>query len=103
MLIDTIRNGLAVLSIVPDVRPIHDSCTKDWLVRFRHVMRDSNNATDRLATTELRSLNKVIIYQNLPQNVIFLFEEDDRISLLNDINSIYTLLIIRHVYLFQKI
>lgn len=81
MLIDTIWNGFVTLSNIPKVRAIHEWCTKDWKVKFRHVLRDSNKVADGLAMMEMERLNQVSIYQDPPQNVICLLEEDNHISL----------------------
>ncbi|MBA0721754.1 hypothetical protein Golax_009260 [Gossypium laxum] len=34
MLIETIRNGLATISSVAEVRQTHDWCSKNWEVKF---------------------------------------------------------------------
>ncbi|MBA0676774.1 hypothetical protein Goari_018232, partial [Gossypium aridum] len=42
LLIDTIRNGFASISNIREVQLIHEWCHKDWKIKFRHILRESN-------------------------------------------------------------
>ncbi|KAK5845809.1 hypothetical protein PVK06_002038 [Gossypium arboreum] len=58
LLIDTIRNGFASISNIREVRLIHEWCHKDWKIKFRHILRESNKVADYLAKAAIRGLNQ---------------------------------------------
>ncbi|MBA0635277.1 hypothetical protein Godav_022187 [Gossypium davidsonii] len=76
MLNDTIRNGFASISYITEVRLIHEWYTKDWKVKFRHVLRESNKVVDVVG-----KLNQLIILTNPSRYVRRLLEEDVHSSL----------------------
>ncbi|MFQ6622279.1 hypothetical protein Gotur_002322 [Gossypium turneri] len=55
LLIDTIHNGFASISNIREVRLIHEWCHKDWKIKFRHVLRESNKVADCLAKAKIGS------------------------------------------------
>ncbi|MBA0549022.1 hypothetical protein Golob_020083 [Gossypium lobatum] len=81
MLIDTICNGFASISNIAEVQLIHEWCNKNWKVKFRHVLRESNKVVDCLAKAAIGKLNQVVLFPILPQYVIRLLEEDTHDSL----------------------
>ncbi|KAK5786085.1 hypothetical protein PVK06_040712 [Gossypium arboreum] len=57
LLIDTICNGFASISNIEEVWSIHEWCNKEWQIKFRHVLRESNKIVDCLAKAIFGSLN----------------------------------------------
>lgn len=46
LLIDTLWNGLAVVNKVIEVLMIHAWCSKEWRVKFLHILKDNNKVAD---------------------------------------------------------
>ncbi|MBA0786559.1 hypothetical protein Gotri_026389 [Gossypium trilobum] len=55
LLIDTIRNGFASISNIREVQLIHEWCHKDWKIKFRHILHESNKVADCLAKAKIGS------------------------------------------------
>ncbi|MFQ6625015.1 hypothetical protein Gotur_003807 [Gossypium turneri] len=77
MLIETIRNGLAI---------IHDWCSKNWEVKFRHIQRNVNKVVDCIAKTDGGVIEQLIILEDPPHYVRCWLEEDIRQSSVADDN-----------------
>ncbi|MBA0743005.1 hypothetical protein Gogos_005729 [Gossypium gossypioides] len=69
MLIEIIHNGLATLSSVAEVRQIHDWCSKNWEVKFRHIQWNSNKVANCIAKADGGVIEKLVILDDPPQYV----------------------------------
>lgn len=69
MLIETIRNGLATISNIAEVRQIHDWCSKHWEVKFKHIQRNANKVADCIAKMDGEMLEQLVILEDPSQNV----------------------------------
>lgn len=54
---------------------IHERCVKDWNFKFRHILRESNTVK-----TAVGNLKQVVIFEELPQHVLRMLEEDVSVS-----------------------
>lgn len=76
LLIDTICNRFASISNVSEVRLIQEWCHKDWKLKFRHILRDSNKVANCLAMAVTRGLNHLTLFEDPPSYITCLLEDD---------------------------
>ncbi|MBA0807688.1 hypothetical protein Gohar_023478, partial [Gossypium harknessii] len=69
VLIDTIINGFAANSNTVEVRLIHEGCNRNWQVKLRHVLRESNKVVDCLTKTARGGMNQLVVLVDLPSHV----------------------------------
>ncbi|MBA0701147.1 hypothetical protein Goari_027443 [Gossypium aridum] len=76
LLIDSIRNGFAANSNTVEVQLIHEWCNRDWQVKLRHVLRESNKVADCLEKTVEGGMNQLVVLADPPSHVRRLLKED---------------------------
>ncbi|MBA0813798.1 hypothetical protein Gohar_027620, partial [Gossypium harknessii] len=76
LLVDVLRNGLATISSIVEIRLIHEWCSKDWQIKFRHISRDSNKVADQLAKMDEDIINCLVTLEDSPLSVRDLLEKD---------------------------
>lgn len=69
LLIKTIRNGLATISSILEVRQINVWCSKPWDVKFRHIQRNASKVADCIAKLDGEVLEQLVILDYPPHNV----------------------------------
>ncbi|MBA0673561.1 hypothetical protein Goklo_024311 [Gossypium klotzschianum] len=69
MLIETIRHGLAAVSSVAEVILIHDWCSKNWEVKFRHIQLNANKVADCIAKADGDIIEQLVILEDPPHYV----------------------------------
>ncbi|MBA0786819.1 hypothetical protein Gotri_025238 [Gossypium trilobum] len=86
MLIETIRHGLAAVSSVAEVILVHDWCSKNWEVKFRHIQLNANKVADCIAKADGDIIEQLVILEDPPHYVRCWLEEDIRHLLVTDDN-----------------
>ncbi|MBA0645232.1 hypothetical protein Goklo_013354, partial [Gossypium klotzschianum] len=76
LLIDSIRNGFAANSNTVEVQLIHEWCNRDWQVKLRHVLRESNKVADCLEKMAGGRMNQLVVLVDPSSHVRKLLEED---------------------------
>ncbi|KAK5795439.1 hypothetical protein PVK06_036705 [Gossypium arboreum] len=76
LLVDVLRNGLAAISSIAEIRLIHEWCSKDCQIKFRHISRDSNKVADQLAKMDEDKINCLVTLEDPPLSVRDLLEKD---------------------------
>ncbi|KAH1063601.1 hypothetical protein J1N35_028588 [Gossypium stocksii] len=69
ILIETIRNRLATISSVAEVRQIHDCYSKNWEVKFRHIQQNANKVVDCIAKADGGVIDQLVILKDPPHHV----------------------------------
>nr|KJB13439.1 hypothetical protein B456_002G074600 [Gossypium raimondii] len=68
-LINVLRNDLAAVSSIDEIRLILDWYSKDWQVKFRYIQRDYNKVVDQLAKMDRGRVNCLVIHEDPPHSV----------------------------------
>ncbi|KAG8480267.1 hypothetical protein CXB51_024825 [Gossypium anomalum] len=84
LLVDVLWNGLAAISSIAEIRLIHEWCSKDWQIKFRHVSRDSNKVADQLAKMDEDRINCLVTLEDPPLFVQDMLEKDIYNSSMNE-------------------
>ncbi|MBA0600487.1 hypothetical protein Gorai_006674, partial [Gossypium raimondii] len=69
-------NGLATISSIAEIRLIHEWCSKDWQIKFRHILWDSNKVVDKLAKMDEDRINCLVMLEDPPLSVRDLLKKD---------------------------
>ncbi|MBA0556451.1 hypothetical protein Golob_026552, partial [Gossypium lobatum] len=83
LLIDIIVSDYAANNNLSELCLIHDICNQDWQLKFRHVLREQNRLADCMAKVVLSELNRLLAFENPPDHVRSLFEEDAHRAIVN--------------------
>ncbi|MBA0744316.1 hypothetical protein Gogos_006948 [Gossypium gossypioides] len=60
MLINNLRNGLATVNNIVEVRMIHEWFYKSWEVKCRYILKDSNKVANCLAKEAEGRMNQLL-------------------------------------------
>ncbi|MBA0745091.1 hypothetical protein Gogos_007682, partial [Gossypium gossypioides] len=59
-------NGLATNNNYCEVKLIQDWCIKNWELKFRQILRESNRVTDCLAKEVRGEMEQLIVHEEAP-------------------------------------
>ncbi|MBA0784744.1 hypothetical protein Gotri_025769 [Gossypium trilobum] len=84
LLIEILQTGLASVSSVVEIQLIHNSCLKDWRVKFKSIQRTNNKVTDYLAKMTSSDIEHFVVLEELSHETKTLLEEDTRSNILEE-------------------
>ncbi|MBA0812144.1 hypothetical protein Gohar_026137, partial [Gossypium harknessii] len=69
---------------VVEIQLIHNSCLKDWRVKFKSIQRTNNKVANYLAKMTSSDIEHFVVLEELSHEIKTLLEEDTRSNILEE-------------------